>query len=212
MEVELLFADASWILPAGNAEAAARAQWAVSFARAHPGSAPAGVHFDLEPQQLTAAWGDVAMRPVLVADLATLYESITPPVEAAGLRLTADIGFFLDGVDVTRTGIMRPGHEWITDAVSRVVVLDYRDSAVSTGHGGMIDLAQTEVDYASTVGCPIVLAAETNVVSPGYVTYLEEGLAAMLTQLAIVRTHFTPSSSFAGLAIHDHTGLAALAP
>jgi hypothetical protein len=211
IEVELLFGNAAWIHPTSS-EATMRTAWAVSFAAAHPSARPIGVHWDLEPQQLPEWDSDPSTHPALVAELATVLEMMTPVAEAGGLDLTADIGFFLDGINVTRGGVTRPGDEWIIDAATRVVVLDFRDSAVSTGHGGMNDLAQAEMDYASSVDRPIVLAVETNPILPVYVTFAEEGFGAMTTQLGLVATHFTSSRAFTGFAIHDRDGLEALAP
>lgn len=211
VEVELLFGNARWILPAMQAQARERTDWVVRYAESHPDARPTGVHFDLEPQQL-AEWDVMADRPGLVSHLVDVLESMKPVAESAGLRLSVDIGFFLDGYEVTRAGRARPGSEWITDAVSRVVIMDYRDSAESMGFGGMISLAEDEVAYASSAGTPIVLAAETGEVTPEYVSFREEGLAAMQTELAAVRAHFAASTSFAGLAIHDERGLRALPP
>ena len=211
IDVELLFGNARWILPPMQREARDRTDWAVGFASAHPDARPTGVHFDLEPQQL-GEWDVTADRPTLLASLVDVLEAMTPAAEAGGLVLSIDVGFFLDGYDVTRAGRTRPASEWITDAVGRVVVMDYRDSAESMGFGGMISLAEDEVAYATTTGTPIVLAAETGDVAPEYVTFREEGLAAMRTELAAVRAHFATSASFAGLAIHDERALRDLPP
>gem|GEM_PF-4252348 len=210
IEVELLFGNARWILPADRAEATARTTWTVAFAAAHPSARPAGVHFDLEPQQLPA-WDDPAMRPALVSALVDTLAAMQPVAEDAGLRLSADVGFFLDGIPVARGGTTRPASEWVTDAVSRLVIMDYRDSAESMGFGGMISLARAEIDYATRVGVPVVLGAETNPVSPEYVSFAEEGRAAMFAEFALVRAAFA-GTAFEGLAIHDRDGLAALPP
>ncbi len=208
--VELLFGNARWLRPAERAEATARAAWTVAFAAAHPSARPTGVHFDLEPQQL-AAWDDPAMRPALLSELVDTLAAMRPVAEAAGLRLSADVGFFLDGYPVDRGGTTRPASEWVTDAVSRLVIMDYRDSAESMGYGGMISLARTEIDYATRVGVPVVLGAETDPVSPEYVTFAEEGRAAMFAELARVRAAFA-GTALEGLALHDRDGLAALPP
>jgi hypothetical protein len=213
IDVELLFGNSAWIHPAASAEAMMRTDWAVSFAAAHSSARPIGVHWDLEPQQLPEWDTDPSTHPALVGELATVIEAMTPAAEAGDLQLTADIGFFLDGINVTRAGMTRPGHEWIIDAATRVVLLDYRDSAVSTGHGGMNDLAQAEVDYASSVDHPMVLAVETNPApSFPYITFREEGVAAMTAQLALAGEHFASSRAFTGFAIHDRAGLEALPP
>ncbi len=210
--VELLFGNADWLLPAGRAEATSRTAWAVAFADAHPGARPSGVHWDLEPQQLAAWHADVTTQPGFVSDLVDTLEVLTPVAEAGGLPLSIDLGFFFDGIDVTRGGVTRPGSQWVTDAVSRVVLMDYRDTALSTGHGGLISLAEAEVVYASAVGVPIVLAVETTPQDPTYVSFAEEGFAAMTAELAVVRAHFASASAFAGTALHDRDGVAALAP
>lgn len=211
IDVELLFGNARWILPAGHAEATARARWTVGFAGTHPEARPSGLHFDLEPQQLDE-WDVEADRPALIADLADVLEAATAIGEAGSVPVSNDIGFFLDGYDVTRGGRTRPGSEWITDAVSRIVIMDYRDTAESDGHGGMISLAQDEVAYATSIGTPIVLAVETQPIAEEYVTFREEGLTTMLAELALVRAHFGVDTTLAGFAIHDEDGLAALGP
>jgi len=148
----------------------------------------------------------------MIDHLADVLEMVTPIAEAGGLPLSNDIGFFLDGYDVTRAGRTRPGHEWITDAVSRIVIMDYRDTAASDGFGGMISLAENEVAYATSAGTPIVLAVETIPIAEEYVTFREEGLAVLRRELALVRAHFGADTSLAGFAIHDEDGLAALGP
>jgi len=90
--------------------------------------------------------------------------------------------------------------------------MDYRDSAMSMGFGGMISLAMREVTYASAAGTPVVLAVETQPVSPEYVTFREEGLAVLRAELALTRTSFSAELVFCGFAIHDEEGLAALPP
>ncbi len=97
-------------------------------------------------------------------------------------------------------------------AVSRVVVMDSRDSAESMGFGGMISLAMREVAYASAAGTPVVLAVETQPVAPEYVTFREEGLAVLRRELALTATAFAAEPAFSGFAIHDEEGLAALPP
>lgn len=207
--VELLFGNGRWILPAGQTQATSRTDWSVAFAAAHPDARPSGVHWDLEPQQLDE-WDVEADRPTLIAHLADVLERMTPVAEAGGLPLSVDMGFFLDGYDVTRGGRTRTGNAWITDAVSRVVLMDYRDSAASMGFGGMISLAEDEVTYAVSAATPIVLAVETIPVSPEYVTFREEGRAVLFSELALVNDHF--GARIAGFAIHDEDGFRALGP
>lgn len=209
MDVELLFGDAAWTLPAGHDEAIQHARWAAGYAMTHPEARPSGVHFDIEPHGL-AGWRTESNRPSYVSSLVDVLEAMTPITEAAGVPLSADIGFFLDGVTLTRGGVTRPGHEWVTDAVSRVVIMDYRDTATGGCCGSMISLAEDEVAYAATAGTPIVLAVETQALPEGYATFREEGRAEMFRVIDEVRAHF--GADVSGFAIHDDGGLAALGP
>ncbi len=101
-----LFGNGRWILPAGQIQATARTEWSVAFAAAHPDARPSGIHWDLEPQQLDE-WDVEPDRPALIAHLADVLEEMTPVAEAGGLPLSIDMGFFLDGYDVTRSGSTR---------------------------------------------------------------------------------------------------------
>ena len=207
IEVELLFGNALWMTPEMRDESVRRTQWTADFAARHPEARPSGIHWDLEPQQ-RETWPDEAARPAILGELLDTLDAMRPIAAAASLPLTLDIGFFLDELTLTRHGRTRPMHEWVIDAVPRVVVMDYRDDAA-----GMLDMAANELRYASEVNVPIILAVETREVTEGeYVSFYEEGLTAMNTALRTVRAEERARPAFAGLAIHDRVGLETLAP
>ena len=207
IEVELLFGNARWMTPEMRDESVRRTQWTVDFAARHPEARPSGIHWDLEPQQ-RETWPDEAARPAILGELLDTLDAMRPIAAAGALPLTLDIGFFLDELSLTRAGRTRPMHAWVIDAVSRVVVMDYRDDAP-----GMLEMAAGELRYASEVGVPILLAVETREVTEGeYVSFYEEGMSAMNEALHTVRTAERDRPAFAGLAIHDRAGLEALAP
>ena len=207
IEVELLFGNARWMTPEMRDESVRRTQWTVDFAARHPEARPSGIHWDLEPQQ-RETWPDEAARPAILGELLDTLDAMRPIAAAGALPLTLDIGFFLDELSLTRAGRTRPMHAWVIDAVSRVVVMDYRDDAP-----GMLQMAAGELRYASEVGVPILLAVETREVTEGeYVSFYEEGMSAMNEALHTVRTAERDRPAFAGLAIHDRAGLEALAP
>ena len=207
IEVELLFGNALWMQPSMRAEAVQRTQWTVDFAERHPDARPTGVHWDLEPQQ-RETWSDDSAHIAIFGELLDTLDAMRPITARASMPLTLDMGFFLDELEFTRGGRTRPMHEWVIDAVDRVLVMDYRDEA-----GPMLEMASNELRYAAQVHVPMLLAVETRPIDEGeYVTFHEEGLASLRRVLAEVRAHEQQNASFAGLAIHDRVGLEALSP
>ena len=207
MQVELLFGNTRWMTPEMRGEATRRTQWSVDFAARHPEARPSGVHWDLEPQQRDT-WSDPSTRSTTFGELLDTLDAMRPIAASGALPLTLDMGFFLDEIEYTRNGQTRPMHAWAMDAVSRVMVMDYRDNPEL-----MLEMAGTELRYAAEHNIPILLAVETREVTEGfYVSFFEDGLAAMNATLTSVRASQRDMPSFQGLAIHDHAGLAALIP
>ncbi len=210
VEVEVLLGSSnSWALTAHHDEVLGRIDDVV--AAAGDGTpALVGVHLDVEPHALDAWDEDEA---AVGAQLAQLYSSVAERLSGSGLRATADIPFWYDGVIVPDPagGLPRPLSELAIDALDRVVVLAYRDEA--EGSDGVIALAEGEMSYATAVGGTVVVGVETKCdLEPEKLSFCEEGVGALEAALVEVRAAFDAEPSFGGVAIHHHDTLAALGP
>lgn len=204
--VELLFGNMDWALPAGHAKAIALAQAAVDFTSGLGGAAkPAGVHFDVEPYTLPEWTSDQAGTANAYLDL---LESLEQTTAGSGLRLSADIAFWFDTVIVSRKSQTRPLSEWVIDTIDRTVLMDYRDTSAE-----LLAQSSTEVAYGALKGRPVLLGVETLCnLQPTYITFCEEGVAALDQALASTHAQYDMSPGFAGFAIHDYVAYQALAP
>ncbi|MFW5435319.1 Ig-like domain-containing protein [Paenibacillus apiarius] len=105
-------------------------------------------------------------------------------------------------------GIVKPLSEHIQDISDYISIMDYRDTA--SGSAGIIAGAQTELDYAESIGKAnsVVIGVETLDIAssgdPETITFREEGRVAMETELALVYDAFAAYSSFAGVAVHHY--------
>lgn len=210
VEVELLLgASNAWALREGHADVLTRIDDVVAAAGAG-WPALVGVHLDVEPHTLDVWDEDEAS---VAAQLVELFEATMDRVAGSGLRVSADIPFWYDGVAVPDAGggPARPLSELAIDALDRVVVLAYRDHAA--GDDGIIALAEAEVAYAAAVGGEVVVGVETQCgLEPQKITFCEEGTDALESALAEVAAALDGQPSFAGIAIHHHDTLAALGP
>lgn len=204
MSVELLFGRSSWALAANHAVPTALAQMAVNFSRNLTGARPVGLHFDVEPY-LLAEWD--SDQNGTANQYLDLFESLASVTAGSGLKLTADIPFWFDGRFITRDGASRVLSEAIIDIVDRVVLMDYRDTASQ-----IISYASSELNYARLVGKEVGIGVETKCGDLAYITFCEEGAAAMDQVLADVLSVVGSNSAFAGFAIHHYGSYKILRP
>jgi hypothetical protein len=162
-----------------------------------------GVHLDVEPWT-TSAWrtrrADVVRRYVAMLD--TL-------VAAAGtLPVEADVPFWFDEVPSASTTLDRD----VLRRVAGVAVMAYRNRA--EGVDGSIALSAGEVALGEALGKPVRVGQETTGPgadpSAGKRTFHGFTEAAMEEQLARLSAAHSGSRGFAGLAIHDARGWAAI--
>jgi hypothetical protein len=162
-----------------------------------------GVHVDIEPYT-TPAWtkNRKAVVKKYLATLDTLHAA------AGGAPIEADIPFWFDEIAANGSTLDRE----IMRRTEAVTVMAYRNRA--DGTDGTIALASAEVAAGSLLGRPVRIGQETNFLGtdPTEVKQTFHGmtLAQMEGQLGLVRDAFAASPAFAGLAIHDALGYAAV--
>ena len=205
--VELLFGDSTWARAVNHSKAVKLAHDAVQFSKALSGSRPVGLHFDVEPYTLPE-WKSA--QASIAGQWVDLLTKLRAETAGSGLRLSADVPFWLDGISLTRSGTTRPLHKWVIDAVDRAVLMDYRDHAAPPD--GIIDLASVEVAYGKSVGKPVLIGVETACgLSPTKITFCEEGSAKLEKAFQDARAALDPGG-LAGFAVHHYTSYRALKP
>ncbi|MFS8065568.1 MAG: hypothetical protein ACMG6S_04265 [Byssovorax sp.] len=205
--VELLFGSSAWARAANHSKAVKLAHDAVQFSKALSGSRPVGLHFDVEPYTLPE-WKSA--QASIAGQWVDLLIKLRAETAGSGLRLSADVPFWLDGISLTRSGTTRPLHKWVIDAVDRAVIMDYRDHAAPPD--GIIDLASAEVAYGKAVGKPVLIGVETICgLSPTKITFCEEGSAKLDKALNDAQAALDPGG-LAGFAVHHYTSYLKLKP
>ena len=204
--VSLLTGDATWSLSGHHGEALTVANAAASFAaelKVAGKPAPEAIQFDVEPYLLPSWDTDLQGTANQYLDLlAELHGALQ-----GKLALTVAIPFWFDLYEVTRAGQKRPLSEWVIDATDGTVMMDYRDTAAQ-----IVDLATTELVYASQQGRPLTVAVDLQCGSsePTYITFCEEGETAMRSELAAAQPALEAYQAFAGYAIFYYEAWAAL--
>jgi hypothetical protein len=164
-----------------------------------------GIHVDVEPYT-TSAW-NTSQAKVVKKWLATLdtlrTASGTTPMEA-------DIPFWLDQVAVNGSTL----DSEIIRRTSGVTVMAYRNTA--SGVDGSIALSAHAIHAGEAQGRPVRVGAETDYLGtdPGETKQTFDGFTrtAMEAELSMLASAYQGSTAYAGLAIHDAAGYAAMAP
>jgi len=161
-----------------------------------------GVHLDVEPW-LHPAWGSDPAS-LLASWVALLQRSAA----AADLPVEADIPFWLH----EHTVVDRPADEAVMAAVDAVTVMSYRDTA--TGPDSITGISATALATAGRLGRPVRLAVETRFLGADPVSAKQTFFGATQRQLdramGAVDAAVAGQPSYAGIAVHDHTGWSAM--
>lgn len=214
LRVELLAGSPGWSLTSGtgvpatdgHARALQVAAEAVAFVGSLPVNAPrpTALHYDVEPHQL---WTAATLNATATAYL-TMLGSVQAELAGSGLALHVDIPFHYDNKLVTIGAVTRPLHEWVIDAVDGVVVMDYRDTP-----GQIVGQGQTQVQYAASVGKPVVVGLMLTSSAPTYTTFYEEGPTALETAMALTSYALDASPAtqpgWTGFAVENYAGYVA---
>jgi hypothetical protein len=162
-----------------------------------------GVHVDIEPYT-TSAW--TTNRKAVVKRYLSTLDSLR--TAAGATPLEADIPFWYDEVAANGSTLDRETMRRTTG----VTVMAYRNLAA--GVDGSIALAANEVRAGAELGRTVRIGQETNFLGtdPTEVkqTFYGQSLTQMESQLGAITAAYAGSASFAGLAVHDAKGYAAI--
>ena len=169
-----------------------------------------GIHVDVEPYS-TSAWG--TDQATVVSKYLTLLDKLK--ANAGTYPIEADIPFWFNTVHaVASTGAASTLDREIMKRTAGVTVMSYRNTAAGTD--GTLDVATPALAAGAALGKPVRLGQETNYLGATAVdtkqTFYGWTRTAMEAQLAQVNSGASASATYAGLAIHDATGYAAMAP
>ncbi|MBC9821740.1 hypothetical protein [Terrabacter sp. MAHUQ-38] len=165
-----------------------------------------GLHVDVEPWT-TPAWTSSQSTTV------TKYLMMLDRLVAAGggMPVEADIPFWFDEVKAGKKSTL---DRETMRRVSAVTIMAYRNTAA--GVDGTIAISQAELASGAALGKPVRIGQETNYLGPDPTdvkqTFYGYTVTQMHAELARVDAAAAASPSYAGTAVHDYTGYAALAP
>ena len=205
IQVYALDGDPSYVVPGpARDRAMARFQHVLDYnANSTAAQRFDGVNLDVEPWGLPDWQTNQGLRIQQYLDLSAEYMQLKQNA-GSDIPVGPDMAFWFDTLgDIDWNGQTKGLHEHVLDVFDYGTLLDYRDFAI--GLDGMVFHATTELDYAQSIGKPLVLGVETQAnVGPDKVTFHEEGAVYMEQQLDLVEAAFAANPSFQGFAIHHY--------
>lgn len=162
-----------------------------------------GVHVDMEPYT-TPAW--TKSRKTVVKKYLAALDAFQ--VAAGATPIEADIPFWFDEVPANGSTFDRE----IMKRTDAVTVMAYR--RLAGGPDGTIALSANEIRSGAALGVKVRIGQETNHLGddPTSVkqTFHGQTLTQMEAQLGLITAAYNGSAAFAGLAVHDAIGYAAI--
>lgn len=136
-----------------------------------------GIHLDIEPHQSPDFSEN---RALLLEKLISLVYDLS--VDYSDIKFDYDIPFWIDD-RISFNGKTLPAYAHIIDHADRTFIMSYRDTAEA-----IYDTAKDEIEYAASVGKPLVLGVETYSTEGDNVSFMEEGKKYMYDEIAKLKT------------------------
>lgn len=189
----------AWVSKKGLASQESFFAWVQDYQlQAAPEEQFSGIHLDVEPY-LYKGWKKQYRQTV--QSYQALLMKANQSAQQLGLPLAADIPFWFDNRFYNNQFGKGKLSDWVIAHTDSVTIMAYRDQAL--GSNGIIKLAQNEINYAASMNKKISIGVETQPSQEGeFITFYEEGQAAMWEQLQLVQNSYEDLSSFDGFSIH----------
>ena len=159
-----------------------------------------GIHLDIEPYVLPV-WS-ATKEEVLRQWMGNVRAFAEKLKESPRLESSVDLAAWLDNSQT-------PGHpdlpfsHWMISQLDHTTLMAFRDFA--EGPGGILDMVESEIRYAESTGKELIIAVEMKESGEAeYVSFFEEGKAAMNLQLNIVRHALKLNTVLRGIAVHAY--------
>ncbi|WP_163536204.1 hypothetical protein [Gracilibacillus sp. YIM 98692] len=159
-----------------------------------------GIHLDVEPY-VTPSWAENEQE-VLSQWMNNIELFVKETKRESNLEASMDLAMWFDDTNT-------PGHpdtpfyQWVINQMDHTSIMAFRDFA--KGSGGIIDMAQNEIDYAESIDKNMIISVEIkeNKHNP-YISFHEEGAAKMEEQLDIVDEELSSNTAYNGYTVHAY--------
>lgn len=193
MRVAWLSGDASWIREDNTGFETFFSQFKAYQDQAADDAKFYGIHLDVEPHQLGISDENWQLY-------ANLVLRATAAAHEYGTVIEWDIPFWLDDKQVTANDSTVRLLDLLAENSDTLCLMAYRDTAAA-----ILSVSEQEIPLGTTYNCKIVLGVETYSREGEYVSFLEDGKAAMYDALAAVLTDLSGRSTLDagyGCAVH----------
>ncbi|GFR34594.1 hypothetical protein [Thermobrachium celere] len=152
-----------------------------------------GIHLDSEPYLLDL-WN--INRNQAVLEYMDYISYIKNFAVKNKLNISVDMPFWFDEILLLNKGMSLA--EYVISKVDSVNIMAYRDRAES-----IIEIVKNEIDYAKKYNKKIMISVETGNTSEGdYVTFYQEGLNYMWSEINRVNDYYRNKYNNFGFAVH----------
>jgi hypothetical protein len=202
--VQALMGNKEWIQGRGEPSLDSQLDWLdVYQSNATNEARFSAIHMDVEPHALPD-WED--NKAMYVPALQNILTRVKALGDSLGMKTGADMPWWCH---LTKTPSGEALGAWTLNALDFVVFMTYRNSV-----DGLMTTSEEAVKAGDQVGKPVWLAVETNPVQEegaGTISYAGMSQSKVISDMDCVATKLAGHASFAGIAIHDYTGILALA-
>ncbi len=209
VRVELLYGNRAWS-SADTTTVQTRARLAATFAARFPDVRIDALHFDIEPH-LDPLWSsDRNAAANLYLDA---LAALGPIARGAGMQMVVDITHWYWTIDVTRAGRTAPLDELLAPLVDRFVIMDYwgtPDAAATQTR--LVSQAQHAAATARAASRAWTVGLNVSPGGPANETLADEGRAALDAAIGALDVSYGGTPGYAGTAVYDSDGYAALGP
>jgi hypothetical protein len=204
ISVQALIGNPQWLLNRGSPTLDSSLDWLVAYqTNATQDSRFSAIHMDIEPHALSSWNTD---KPSLIAALQRIVIRVKALGDSLGMQTGADVMWWAHTVSVSSGEALGA---WMLATLDFVVFMTYRTTVDE-----IMDLAKMALEAGDQARKPVWLAVETNPVADEaeLISYAGLSQQRLFADLACVAARAALHDSFAGVVVHDYSGVVGMAP
>jgi hypothetical protein len=206
IQIHALDGAPNWVLPDNRQRIASLVTWVKDYNQSVVVKERfTGIQVDVEPYLLPEWQTDRDTTVMSWIETLTFFNNEVKKNSA--LTTSAALPFWLSQIAVPGNNSVMLNEKLIS-SLDEVTLMSYRDQAAA-----LVEITAVDITVGDRLGKKIVVGVETNLTSEAaYISFYEEGKAAMDLQLSAIDDSLKSHLSYAGIAVHDYIGWRNLKP
>lgn len=150
---------------------------------------------DYEPHVIDQ-WSDNSLKPRIIENFLGDLQEFKQVIAQYNVKMILDVPILFSVTDYQDLTLLHA----VSSIVDEILLMSYRDTF--EGSNSLLSFIDDSVSILRDLNKPFYLALETQAIDPPYITFFEEGTAAVDSMVLRIDEYFMDEDLYKGTAIH----------